>query len=111
MFDRLRSEEQFAYVTTTGRKTGLQRQIEIWFVEYEGEIYILAEHGLRAQWVKNIMANPQVYVRIGESEWTGTARALDPEKDMEAYVKVRELSRQKFGWGDGMPVEIKRKPR
>jgi deazaflavin-dependent oxidoreductase (nitroreductase family) len=109
-FDSLMSEEQYAYVTTTGRKTGLPRQIEIWFVEHDDKIYILAEHGFRTQWVKNILANPHVSVRIGRSEWAGTARVLDPEKDIETYAKVRELSREKSGWGEGMPVEIKRKP-
>jgi hypothetical protein len=29
------SNEQFLYLTTTGRKTGLPREIEIWFVELD----------------------------------------------------------------------------
>jgi hypothetical protein len=41
--------EQFLYLIATGRKTGLPRQIEIWFVEYGGRLYILAENGLKAQ--------------------------------------------------------------
>jgi deazaflavin-dependent oxidoreductase (nitroreductase family) len=109
-FDPLMFEEQYAYVTTTGRKTGLAREIEVWFVEHNDKIYILAEYGFRAQWVKNIIANPHVSVRIGRLEFAGTARVLDPEKDIETYAKVRELSREKTGWGEGMPVEIKRKP-
>jgi deazaflavin-dependent oxidoreductase (nitroreductase family) len=103
------ADEQYAYVTTTGRKSGLPRQIEIWFVQSDGFTYILAEHGLKAQWVKNILADPEVRVRIGRDEFQATARVLDPEKDAEAYLHARELSRQKYDWGDGLPVEIKSK--
>src|SRR5262245_65463614 len=58
------SAEQFLHLTTTGRKTGLPREIEIWFVERESRIYILAEHGYKANWVQNILANPSVTIRL-----------------------------------------------
>jgi deazaflavin-dependent oxidoreductase (nitroreductase family) len=69
--------EKYVYITTTGRKSGLPRQIEIWFVEADGRIYILAEHGFKAQWVQNVLVNPAIQVRIGQEEWSGTARVLD----------------------------------
>ena len=102
------SSEQFIYITTTGRKTGLPREIEIWFVEHEGCVFILAEHGTRAQWVKNILINPNVRVRLGDHVWSAIARVLDPEQDAERYLKVRSLAGEKYGWGDGLPVEIRR---
>src|SRR5262245_23008005 len=98
--------EQFAYVTTIGRKTGLPRQIEIWFVELEGRYYIVAEHGLKAQWVQNILKNPTVDIRVGENHWKAVARVLDERKDHDLYIQVQGLERQKYGWGDGLPVEI-----
>jgi deazaflavin-dependent oxidoreductase (nitroreductase family) len=104
--ERERSKLQFLYLTTTGRKTGQPRQIEIWFVEAEGKLYILAEHFHRAQWVKNILANPRVRVRVGEDEFDATARVLDPAQDGEAWETARRLAREKYGWGEGLPVEI-----
>jgi deazaflavin-dependent oxidoreductase (nitroreductase family) len=101
--------DQFLYLTTTGRKTGLPRQIEIWFVAATGRFYILAEHSHRTQWVKNIARNPRVRVRVGtrgSREFEATARALDPERDAEAWRTAQRLSQQKYGWGDGLPVEI-----
>ncbi len=101
--------DQFLYLTTTGRKTGLPRQIEIWFVETKGRFYILAEHYHRTQWVKNIRHDPQVRVRIGRREspeLDATARVLDPERDAGLYQAAQRLSREKHGWGDGLPVEI-----
>jgi len=44
----MKADAQFLYLTTTGRKTGLPREIEIWFVEADGRVYILAEHGYKA---------------------------------------------------------------
>ena len=98
---------QFAYLSTIGRKTDLLREIEIWFVEKDGRIYILAEPGYKAHWVQNIVANPAVTVRLGDLRWTATGRVLDPDKDEILYAEVRELARKKYGWGDGLPVEFR----
>jgi deazaflavin-dependent oxidoreductase (nitroreductase family) len=103
------AEPQFLYLTTTGRKTGLPRQIEIWFVSDGGKFYILAEHSHRTQWVRNIQRIAQVRVRIGSRsspEIEATARALDRERDGDAWRAVQRLSMEKYRWGDGLPVEI-----
>jgi len=101
-------EQQYAYVTTIGRKSGQKRQIEIWFVEVDGLVYILAEHGYRANWVRNVLKNPDVSIRIGEEESKATARIVDAEAEPELYQRARGRSNQKYKWGDGLPVEIRR---
>jgi deazaflavin-dependent oxidoreductase (nitroreductase family) len=98
--------EQFLYLTTTGRTSGLPREIEIWFVEADGKYYILAEKFHDAHWVRNIEKNPRVQVRVGDRRFEATARALDPERDAGAWEKAQDLERDKYGWGDGLPVEI-----
>ena len=100
------SAVQYLYLTTTGRKTGLPREIEIWFVAHAGHLYILAEHFHRAQWVRNITADPRVRVRVGGREFAATARVLDEQQDAATYELARRLAREKYGWGDGLPVEI-----
>lgn len=103
------SESQFLYLTTAGRKSGQPRQIEIWFVSVEGRHYILAEHGRRAQWVQNILNNPCVRVRIGRrdaAEIGATARVLDEHGDSRLWALARRMSGEKYGWGDGLPVEL-----
>ena len=32
----------FLYLTTIGRRTGLPREIEIWFTERDGRYYVIA---------------------------------------------------------------------
>jgi deazaflavin-dependent oxidoreductase (nitroreductase family) len=94
------------YLTTTGRVSGLPREIEIWFVESGETLYLLAEHFHRAHWVQNIQRDANIRIRIGKREWRARGRVLDPEADREQWDLAQELSRQKYGWGDGLPVEI-----
>jgi deazaflavin-dependent oxidoreductase (nitroreductase family) len=101
------SAEQFLYLTTTGRKTGLPREIEIWFVERESRIYILAEHGYKANWVQNILANPSVTIRLMGRLWQASGRVLEPDREGDLYAEVRELAREKYGWGNGLPIEFR----
>jgi deazaflavin-dependent oxidoreductase (nitroreductase family) len=101
-----RSKLQYLYLTTTGRVTGQPREIEIWFVESKGKFYILAEHFHKAQWVKNIERNPRVRVRLGSSEFEATARVLDRKRDAATWKLAQSLEREKYDWGDGLPVEI-----
>src|SRR5260370_22553467 len=96
--------EQFLYLTTTGRTSGLPREIEIWFVEANGKYFILAEKFHDAHWVRNIEKNPRVQVRVGDRRFEPTARALDPERDAAAWKMAQDLARGKYGCGRGPPA-------
>jgi deazaflavin-dependent oxidoreductase (nitroreductase family) len=99
---------EYLYLTTIGRITGEPREIEIWFVESKGKLYVLAEQFHDAQWVKNIERNPRVRVRLGARQFGATARVLHGERDRPTWLTVQRLAREKYGWGDGLPVEIAR---
>ena len=94
------------YLTTTGRHSGLPRTIEIWFTYHAGKLYLNAERRLAAQWVQNIVQEPRVRVRLKERVFEGRARVLDCHHDRALWQTVAELSRQKYDWGEGLPVEI-----
>jgi deazaflavin-dependent oxidoreductase (nitroreductase family) len=96
----------FLYLTTTGRRTGLAREIEIWFTELGERFYLIAEHRERANWVRNIQANPRVHVRVGDRQFDGTARVVEDEPEQELARAVKALSDAKYGWSDGLIVEI-----
>jgi deazaflavin-dependent oxidoreductase (nitroreductase family) len=93
-------------LTTTGRKTGLPREIEIWFVANGDRFYLFAETGEAAAWVKNIRRTPEVMVRIASSRLNATARVLDRKIDRELWEQVAAIAVSKYDWGDGLPVEI-----
>jgi deazaflavin-dependent oxidoreductase (nitroreductase family) len=97
---------QVLYLTTTGRVSGQPREIEIWFVEREGRLYILAEHFRKANWVRNIERNARARIRLGDHRFDATGRVLDPVRDAEQWNAVQQLARDKYGWGEGLPVEF-----
>jgi len=100
------ADKQVLSLTTIGRTTGLPRQIEIWFVVYRGRLYLFAETGEAAGWVKNIRRNPKVAIRIEEREIAATARVLARQEDGELWDQVAALANRKYGWGEGLPVEL-----
>ena len=54
-----------AILETTGRKSGLPRRNPVTNGLDDGVFWIVAEHGRRASYVRNIEANPHVRLRIG----------------------------------------------
>jgi deazaflavin-dependent oxidoreductase (nitroreductase family) len=100
------ADQQVLYLTTIGRKTGLPRQIEIWFVVCREHFYLFAETGEAAGWIKNVRRNPNVAIRIGKRRIDATARVLDSETDRRLWDEVAALAERKYGWGDGLPVEV-----
>jgi deazaflavin-dependent oxidoreductase (nitroreductase family) len=100
------ADEQVLYLTTIARRTGLRREIEIWFVVCHERFYLFAEMGDAAGWVKNIRRNPQVAVWIGGQKIDATARVLDCQADRDLWVEVAAIAERKYGWGEGLPVEI-----
>jgi deazaflavin-dependent oxidoreductase (nitroreductase family) len=95
-------DEQYCYLTTTGRSSGLPREIEIWFAARADTIYMLSGGGQNAHWVMNIMKDPRVTVRIDDEEFAGTARFLEPGTDEEALVR-RLLPSKYEDWQPGLP--------
>jgi deazaflavin-dependent oxidoreductase (nitroreductase family) len=96
----------FLYLTTRGRRSGQPREIEIWFTAREGRQYVIAEHGERAQWVQNIRADARVGWRVGERAFRGRARVVDPVAESALSIAVKALSAFKYGWADGLVVEL-----
>jgi deazaflavin-dependent oxidoreductase (nitroreductase family) len=99
-------EAKYLYLTTTGRRSGRPRRIEIWFTRREGRYYLVAEHGLKAHWVKNLLAEPAVRARVGRRSFRGRARVVDARSERDLVGTIKEQSEAKYGWGAGLVVEI-----
>ena len=99
MFERL-ADKDFAYLTTTGRHTGKEHTIEIWFALYDGRIYMLSGGGAGADWVKNLRKTPRVRLRIGTQATSATARVIRAGTKEDALA--RQLLDGKYqGWRVG----------
>jgi deazaflavin-dependent oxidoreductase (nitroreductase family) len=99
------SREQYLYLTARGRKTGLPREIEIWFTELGGRYYVIAEYST-SQWLRNLQACPDVEVRIAGTRLAARARVITADSDPDLHREVQQASREKYGWGEGVIVEL-----
>ena len=99
------SEPQYLYLTTVGRRSGLPREIEIWFTQHEGRYYVIAEYP-SAHWLINITDTPQVTFRVADTTFRGRARLVDALAEPVLHRYVQYLSRQKYGWGEGVVAEL-----
>jgi len=88
------ADEDFCYITTTGRRTGNPHTIEIWFGVDRDVVYLMGGGRDRSDWVRNLMAHPSVRLQIGEHDWDARARVV--EAGTEEDARVRPLLRDKY---------------
>jgi deazaflavin-dependent oxidoreductase (nitroreductase family) len=68
---------------TTGRRSGEPRRTPVGKALDGDTLWIVAEHGRRASYVRNIAANPRVRVRVGR-RWHDAVAELLPDDDWRA---------------------------
>ena len=93
------SSEDYCYLTTKGRVSGRPHEIEIWFGVHGNALYLLSGSGERADWVKNLLKEPAVTVRIKQHTFTGVARIVrvDEEDTMARYMLAEKYQEWKEG--------------
>jgi deazaflavin-dependent oxidoreductase (nitroreductase family) len=96
------AKEEYCYLTTKGRKTGNPHEIEIWFGIEENSLYLLSGGVSKSDWVKNLLKDPSVTVRITKYTFDGIARIVN-EKNEE--VMARHMLAGKYqGWKEGQEL-------
>ena len=71
------AEENYCYLTTTGRVTGRPHEIEIWFALSGSTLYMLSGGGDRSDWVKNLRRIPEAAVQIEDFYFQGRGRTVE----------------------------------
>jgi deazaflavin-dependent oxidoreductase (nitroreductase family) len=82
-------------LTTRGRVTGADHEIEIWYVREQevgrDTVYLLAGAGERSDWVRNLQVDPTARVRIDDVTYAARGRVVtDPDEDRHARTVVFE---------------------
>ena len=96
-------DQPYCWLTTTGRRSGRARTVELWFALEGTTIYMLAGGRDSADWVRNVQVQPRVRLRLGSTDFEAIAR-LDVEGS-EAEPHVRRLLAAKYqGWQGGRPL-------
>jgi deazaflavin-dependent oxidoreductase (nitroreductase family) len=104
---RTRREPGVLRLTTTGRRTGLPREVALRFTRRAGRCYLVSEAGERAQWVRNLRTDPRVRWRIRARTYRGRSRVLDGAHGADLAAAVKVGFEAKYGWGDGLVVELR----
>ena len=82
-------DDDYCYLTTRGRVTGNDHEIEIWYARDGDTLYLLAGAGDGSDWVRNLQAEPRVTVRMGAVTHAGRGRVIgDPAEDKRARTLV-----------------------
>ena len=76
---------------TTGRRSGRPRRTVVANGRVGDTFWVVAEHGRRAGYVRNLVTNPQVRVRIGRRWVDGTAHVL---VDDDPYARAEWVADQ-----------------
>lgn len=74
-------------ITTTGRRTGEARRIEIWYHRLDGRLYITGTPGARS-WYANLLATPDFTFHLKESAQADLEARATP---VEGAEKARVL--------------------
>lgn len=82
-------------ITTTGRKTGQDRRIEIWAHCLDGRVFIAAMPGRRS-WYANLVANPEFSFHLKQgvsADLRATARPItDASERRTVLTSIKEQS-------------------
>ena len=73
-----------------GRKSGLVRRTPVNYAIVEGEIYCTAAFGSRADWYRNVMADPNVEVWLSDGWYAGVAEEVPPDDPRRSNL-MREV--------------------
>ena len=83
-------------ITTTGRRSGEPRRIEIWAHSIEGRILMAGAPGTRS-WYANMLADPNVTLHLKDdvkADLPATARAVtDDAERRELLTAIKSASR------------------
>ncbi len=75
-----------ALLETIGRRSGLPRTNPVGYHLEGNTMWIVAEHGPRADYVKNLKANPNVRIRLRRRWMKGVATPM-PEEDPKPHLQ------------------------
>ncbi|MBK7451079.1 MAG: nitroreductase family deazaflavin-dependent oxidoreductase [Anaerolineales bacterium] len=68
-------------------KPGNPHEIEIWFIVHENSLYIMSGNMERSDWVRNLLQETRVSIRIAGQTFPAVANLLD-DKTVEQMIRM-----------------------
>lgn len=87
-----------ADITTTGRVSGRRHRIEIYFHQFDGELYLTGRPGWKRDWMANIEANPEfiLHLKRGINADIPVRGTPEPDPEIRRRILFRALTES---WG------------
>jgi deazaflavin-dependent oxidoreductase (nitroreductase family) len=83
--------ERLLRLTVTGRRSGLPRAVVLEVIgRSSNDLFVASAWGERAEWVRNVMANPRVQVQVGRRRFPGEVSRVGEHAAVEllrAYAR------------------------
>ncbi len=76
-------------ITTTGRRSGLARRIEIWILKIDDQLFITGTPGPR-DWFANLLAEPRCTIHLKQQVHADLAAIAEPVPDPAVRKAVME---------------------
>jgi deazaflavin-dependent oxidoreductase (nitroreductase family) len=73
-------------ITVTGRNTGRQITIPVWFVTDRGKLYLVPVRGSDSDWYKNVVATPRLQLTADGESITATETPITDPGQVQAIV-------------------------
>ena len=100
-------------LTTTGRRSGLARVTPLQFEKVDDDFYIASALGPKADWYRNILANPQVQFTLQKKEFNAMAEPVTDPQRIADFLELRLqrhpiMIRLILHFIDGLPLHFDR---
>jgi len=84
-------------LTVTGRKSGREISVPVWFVREGGKLYLVPVNGSDSDWYKNVLNTPMIRLAAGGAQLSATAT---PITDPARVGEILDMFRAKYGAQD-----------
>ena len=81
------------HVTTTGRKTGQPRTVQIRIYYWNGRLIATSPYpSKKRDWVQNVMAHPEVVIKAGDKVAKARAKILKDDPKTTDHIAMHRIS-------------------
>jgi len=101
--------DQTVDITTTGRRSGSPRRLEIWFHNLDGRIYLSGLPG-RRDWYANLLARPEFTFHLKQSTQADISSRAYPVTDPAERERVLRELLNRIGRGEALGDWLERSP-
>ncbi len=84
-------------ITVTGRKSGKNISLPVWFVRHGDQLYLLPVRGSDTQWYRNVLQTPVMTIA---AKGTTAGVKAKPITDAKRVSDIADKFRKKYGASD-----------